>query len=235
MPYLSGERFAEDLHIRYELEPSDTHLKSRFEVLQDLASGADVLHLGCVDHEVEAVERKRRQGRWLHEALCRSARRCTGVDIQADGLAHMRQLGYEDVHQLDIADHAQPLPPALNCSWDWIMVPEVLEHIGDPQSFLRAISTRFKGVAGGLVITVPHAFSKANARHARDSLERINSDHRFWFTPYTLGKLVVGAGFSIERFEMCNVGPVGQLNWLQRWWHARHPMQRNNLVLIARF
>jgi hypothetical protein len=157
------------------------------------------------------------------------------VDIQAAGLAHMRRLGYEDVYQLDITNHQMPLPPALNGRWDWIMLPEVLEHIGDPQTFLRAIHTRFNGVTGGLVITVPHALSKANTRHARDSLERINSDHRFWFTPYTLGKLVIGAGFSIERFEMCNVGPVRQLSWLQRWRHARHPMLRNNLVLIARF
>ena len=36
-------------------------------------------------------------------------------------------------------------------------------------------------------------------------LEIINSDHRFWFTPYTITKVLVSAGYNPEKITYSNL------------------------------
>jgi len=36
-------------------------------------------------------------------------------------------------------------------------------------------------------------------------LEIINSDHRFWFTPYTISKVLVSAGYNPEKIHYANL------------------------------
>jgi hypothetical protein len=36
-------------------------------------------------------------------------------------------------------------------------------------------------------------------------LEIINSDHRFWFTPYTIAKVLVSAGYNPEKITYANL------------------------------
>ena len=36
-------------------------------------------------------------------------------------------------------------------------------------------------------------------------LEIINSDHRFWFTPYTIAKVLVSAGYNPEKISYANL------------------------------
>ena len=36
-------------------------------------------------------------------------------------------------------------------------------------------------------------------------LEVINSDHRYWFTPYTISKILVSAGYNPEKIIYANL------------------------------
>jgi hypothetical protein len=58
------------------------------------------------------------------------------------------------------------------------------------------------------VITVPNAWTQTTMRMANRSAEIINSDHRYWFTPYTLSKVIVQAGLQLEDIYFANRVPL---------------------------
>jgi hypothetical protein len=82
-----------------------------------------------------------------------------------------------------------------------MILGEIIEHISNPAAFLNALRERYAGYVGKIILTTPHAFRYKNfTRAAKTHQEIINSDHRFWFTPYTLAKIAVDAGLWPEEF-----------------------------------
>jgi 2-polyprenyl-3-methyl-5-hydroxy-6-metoxy-1,4-benzoquinol methylase len=232
--YINGSKFTEDLYTSYQFEPEDYLFQSRHDILTALSSGKKVIHIGCVDHNIEMIERKLKAGIWLHKLLSDVATRCFGIDIKKDEVEYIRdQLGYKDIEVVDIL--TQESEALKQEQWDYALLPEVLEHIGNPVAFLTALNTKLKNNVNELVISVPNAFYRGNFKHASKGIERINSDHRFWFTPYTLAKLVTDSGFKVSRILFTNVGTIGKLSFLRRKYYERHPMLRNNIILICRF
>lgn len=238
--YLRGEQFSNDLVATFEEEPGDDVYESRFDVLTRLVAGRQVIHVGCVDHGVAGIRKKMERGRWLHEALHGVADRCFGVDLDAEGIRYMRDdLGYTDAAALDVL--ADPCELLMEQQWDYLLLPEVLEHIGNPVDFLSGLRNRFRGRVGEMVVTVPNAFSRRNGREARRNVERINSDHRYWFTPYTLARVALDAGFTPRRFILCHGSPLRPLSPLRPRGLVdgiqcrRHPMLRNCIAMHLDF
>lgn len=232
LQYLKGTQFSTGTDAGFAWEASDWIYRSRYDVLSELAHGKRIIHLGCVDHDASEVERKRAKGKWLHDVLTESAGTCLGVDISRPGIEYMHSIGAGNAVCADIT-----APPAslTDVPWDWIMIPEVLEHIGNPVDFLRGIRTAFRHNTGGIVLTVPNAFCQENIRLAYRNKEVINTDHRFWFTPFTLAKVVSDAGFRIEQVHLCKVGLVNRYSVFRNWYFSRKPLLRNGVTLIARF
>ena len=54
------------------------------------ASGKDVLDLGCVSHDPENY----RSPFWVHKALMTRANSVTGMDLSAEGVQFLRDLGF---------------------------------------------------------------------------------------------------------------------------------------------
>jgi hypothetical protein len=94
-----------------------------------------------------------------------------------------------------------------------MILGEILEHIDNPVIFLNAINKKFSSHVERLIISVPNAFAWLNFSHVLKHQEFINSDHRYWFTPYTLGKLVAIAGMRMLEFQFCESYLPGQLSW----------------------
>lgn len=232
--HLEGGVFSDDLRVRYIFEPDDFIYRSRVDLMMEMCRGKKVIHLGCVDHSIDAIERKLQRGIWLHKLLADVTERCYGIDINADGIAYMRdQLGYVDVEAIDLrsANSARVTEEY----WDCVLLPEVLEHIGDPSDFLSCIHSKLSPCAARIAITVPHAFYRKNFERARNGMERINSDHRFWFTAYTLSKLMIDNGFKIEKISFCSVGDISRSGVFHRWYYKRNPASRNSLMVVACF
>lgn len=214
------------------MEPADAEYRSRFDVLAQQVAGKHVIHVGCVDHGPAGIRKKMQRGRWLHQTLSAVAERCFGVDLDEEGIAYMReQLGYTDVAVVDVAE--QDCPPLMAQRWDYLLLPEVLEHIGDPVQFLEALRRRFCDRVAEMVITVPNAFARRNFRLARRGIERINSDHRFWFTPYTLTKVVMDAGLEPHRISLCSRGPIKPRALISNACARRYPLLRNSIVMTT--
>lgn len=230
--FLRGERFSSGLRVRLRNEVEDRLLRSRIDWLERLCAGRQVVHVGCVDHDLEQARHKLARGKWLHARLSAVSARCLGVDIDSAGIHALReQLGYTDLLAADLLH--DPCEPVLAQHWDDFVLAEVLEHIGNPVAFLSGLRERYGTRVERFIITVPNAFAAENGRAARRGMEVINSDHRFWFTPYTLARVCVDAGLHPQRLIACRNGVVKRRSVLKNWRLARRPLLRNNLILIA--
>ena len=80
-----------------------------------------------------------------------------------------------------------------------------MEHLDDPVNFLRIFKERFGNNIRSFIITVPSIYNKRQYSNMLNYKEVINSDHRFWFTPYTITKVVVSAGYTPEKLSYSNL------------------------------
>lgn len=229
--YLRGETFSTGFQPEFITEASDANYVSRVDILRDLCAGKKIIHVGCVDHNPETVERKRAKGTWLHQILTDVSETCLGVDIEERSIAYLKSIGVDNAI---VADITNPPPEIANAQWDYVVIPEVIEHIGNPVAFLAGVRAAMKDKAGGVILTTPNAFAQENFNYARGNKEHINSDHRFWFTPYTLAKIMMDAGYTIQRFHMCKGGTVNPQSLRNLYFRAK-PMLRNNIVMTATF
>jgi hypothetical protein len=233
LAYLKGDKFSNGLEVEFDWDVDDARYLSRIDWLVDLCTEKRVIHAGCVDHSTQQITQKLTRGKWLHERLVHCTQHCLGVDKSAAGIEYLRtELGYTDVECLDLLD--SPRQSITNASWDYLILGEVLEHIDNPVAFLSGIRARYADCVEELMITVPNAFARDNFRGAKRNVEAINTDHRYWFTPYTLCKIVSAAGFTVDALRFCRNGVIKKRTALKNAWFKRHPLLRNNIILTAR-
>jgi hypothetical protein len=190
----------------------------RADRLVELARGRRVLHVGCCDHP-PLIRDKMRQGLYLHQNLCRVASRCVGLDTNAAGVVLLRELGFADTYTPEEAPAAD---------YDCCLLADVIEHVGDPVTFLRSMrGHRF----GELVVATPNVF---RWRNSLPGAELINTDHRFWFSPYTLCKVLVDAGYEPVAIELCHGDYVSWRGALAARLADFVPRWRDSLVVRAR-
>jgi hypothetical protein len=84
-----------------------------------------------------------------------------------------------------------------------------------------------------LIVTVPNATILHQMLNVRKGIELINTDHRYWFTPFTLGKVGTRAGFKIEEFGYCQNYMPG--TFFKNMLVKRYPMLRDSVVMIFSF
>lgn len=233
LKYLSGEKFSNGRKFSFSFDADDFDYVSRIDLLRDMVREKNIIHLGCVD-EIETIRHRMARGKWLHKELHEVAQRCVGVDINAEGIRYIRdELGFEDMLVADVT--AGPEGDLSQPGWDYFMVPEVLEHIDNPVDFLKKIRTHYQANVSQMVITVPNAFTPENLKRARQGVEVINTDHRFWFTPFTLAKVVMQAGYRVNTIRMCRHGKVKKRSLIKNAWYRRHPLARSDIIMVVDF
>jgi hypothetical protein len=190
----------------------------RGDRLVDLARGQRVLHVGCCDH-LPLIRNKVNAGIYLHQNLCSAASHCVGVDTNAEGVSLLRELGFPEVYLPDDAPDE---------SYDLCLLADVIEHVGDPVSFLRSMRRyQFKQ----LVVITPNVF---RWRNSLPGGELINTDHRYWFSPYTLCKVLVDAGYEPQRVELCHGDHTRWQGALAARVMDHFPRYRETLIVAAR-
>lgn len=232
--YLTGASYTNHLDFKLMLEPEDFQYITKKQFLQFYCKKKKVIHAGFVDHTLDTIDRKIRKNTWLHKNLSDIASRCFGLDINEEGVNYVKNtLGYSDVECADVL--------AFDCNafllgkWDYLLVPDVLEHQNNPVWFLSQLSNKYRDVVGSVILTVPNAFARANFRTARSNCESINSDHRFWFSPYTLSKVIFEAGLKVDRIYTCRNGTIKKWSFIRNFYYSRKPYYRNTLIAIAKW
>ena len=232
MSYLRGDQFSSNFIPQFEYDAMDKIYMMRRKFLFDLCADKQIIHLGCVDHNANVIQAKIKRNKWLHATLCQSAKRCLGIDINQQGIDYLRDtLNYKDVLCADIL--ANDCSEIVAQKWDYLLIPEVLEHQNNPVQFLSDIRHRHHPHIDQFVITVPNAFDISNFQNARKGQEPINSDHRYWFTPFTLAKILSEAGFKKFTFRLTRNGVIKKRAIFRNNYLARRPLLRNNLIAIA--
>lgn len=232
MAALSGETFISNYHFKPEFDEKDKQYLTRRSILKELCADKNIIHLGCVDHNIEMITEKLKRGKWLHDDLVNVSKRCLGIDLNKTGLDYIEaELGIKDLLCQDIIEN--DASEILDNEWDYFLIPEVLEHQDNPVWFMSKLREKYAGNVSQFVITVPNAFDLQNQKTIRKNREEINSDHRFWFSPYTLSKVLVKAGFTDITLRMSRNGKIKKRAALKNLRLAQKPFLRNNIIAIA--
>jgi hypothetical protein len=209
--FLSGSNL--DVGRRFH-DVSMPEIVDRIEYLTLRCGKKKILHVGCLDHPEIILERVKNQT-WLHGIISAVAELCVGIDVESQGydLVH-RELGIQNIQLLDLSRPLgqNDLIPLRKTQWDLILCPEVLEHITNHQQFLQNLrSISCSGTT--LVVTVPNAFKFGNFVNALRGFESINSDHKYWFTFYTLSRTLSANGWRPRQLIYYN-GSKG-MHWME--------------------
>lgn len=175
-------------------------VKDRLEFLKEKVKGKKVIHLGCVDHE-SLMQIYIKNNIWAHKVISDNADKCIGIDINEEGIRLLKnKYLLENIYFSDILE--EDFEPILEEKWDYIILGELIEHIGNPKLFLDNLILRYKHNIKNVIITTPNAFAISNFVNALKGVERINSDHRYYFTPYTLWKVCNDANIELLDMEI---------------------------------
>jgi hypothetical protein len=199
--YLKGEAFRTSLNV--EIGREKHRLISREAAITEMIKGKSVIHIGCSDH-IGVIQEKIRNKTWLHKLITDAAARCIGIDIDRESIEYLKsELGYTNVYHGNIlTDELQVIKEN---KWDFAVFGEIIEHIDDPVNFLKVFKEKFGAHINSFVITVPNIYNKRQFKNMLNYTEVINSDHRYWFTPYTISKILVSAGYNPEKIIYTNL------------------------------
>lgn len=225
---LADHTFAPDWPARL---PYRFDAAGRNVLLGRLVRGARVMHLGFADH-APLIAAKRAQGVWLHDRVLAEAQAAWGVDINLEAVALAQSLGVPDLHVADVhgpgmAELVQRFAP------DCWLLPDVLEHLHEPVAFVQQLAQL--APQARLVVSVPNGLSLRNQLQALRNVERINTDHLCWYSPFTVLKLLRRGGYVAEALWAAQIAPAG--SWAGRLLAAGvapRPLWADNLVVVAR-
>ncbi|MCB8571923.1 glycosyltransferase [Bilophila wadsworthia] len=220
----------DDLYIQIANSHDVKNELTRLDYLISCVRGKRVLHIGCCDH-LSLIDTKIANGTWLHGIFLQEAASCFGIDIDKDAIMYLTKKKYKNIY---VADVMCDLPKAIKQEhFDVVVLGEILEHLDSPGVFLQKLHSHFD-YQYELVITVPNAFFWENFKNCINHFERINSDHRFWFTPYTICKLLSGGGYVPQQVSYAyRTDPEGYGvgNVFERNLYRDYPAFRDVLVI----
>jgi len=168
---------------------------SREKFIEELAREKRVLHFGFLDAPFS--DEKIDKGQLLHMRLQQGAGFLYGVDIDQEALQIYRQRSGDEQNAIYDIQTQNEIPGFLSNEYDLILFSEVLEHL--PHPFLALQNLHRLSIANGgamLCVTVPNAFSFTGFSAAMQGNEVVHPDHYFYFSPFTLRKILLDSGFS---------------------------------------
>ncbi len=209
--FLSGKKL--DMGRRFH-DLSAPIIVDRIEYLRRRCMRKKVLHIGCLDHP-EIIPERVNNGTWLHGIISNVSEYCAGIDI--DSLAYdivRRKLGIEKIELLDLSEplEEKDLSRLRRTHWDLIICPEILEHITNHQLLLQNLRL-LSDADTTLIITGPNAFQFGNFLNALRGFESINSDHKYWFTFYTLSRMLTANEWEPRQLIYYN-RPRPEVRWM---------------------
>lgn len=211
--YLRGEYFSNGWSLAI---PRQHRIVSRNKRLVELAHNKSVLHIGCADH-TGLIQGKIKKGKYLHELLQHTSSKLVGIDINPEGIEVMQKLGFSNIYHPSMAPEE---------NYDLLIAADVIEHVPNVNLFLTDLK-RYN--FDRLVITTPNAYRRINRKQYKAEL--INTDHRYWFSPFTLAKVVIEAKYQIETLEFTDYSSKFRLyrNLLLK----KYPLLQDGLLIIA--
>jgi hypothetical protein len=231
LSYLDTRKFSNNYHFE---SVRNSPKASRLDLLSAECAGKRVIHMGAADH-LNLIEGKIQAGIWLHGVLTGVAQECVGVDTAVEVVNHIRRnYGVTNIRAGTVFSESSVNYFRQEMPWDVMVLGEVLEHIPDPVAFLTQIFQCYSGIVERILITVPNALRFSNFFNSLRGYEAVNTDHKYWFTPYTIASVVKAAGLTPCWVAPCHyVWEHPRRQFLRRVLQRRFPFLRDCLVMDA--
>jgi hypothetical protein len=235
LKYLKGDAFQTSLTV--DIRKTHHNVISRETAITEIIKNKDVIHIGCSDH-IQVINGKIRNNIWLHKLISENAKNCIGIDIDKESIEFIKnKLGYKNVYHGDILTDI--FDNISERRWDYVVFGEIIEHLDDPVNFLKVFKIKYGKNVSKFIITVPSIYNKRQFENMMNFREVINSDHRFWFTPYTISKVLVSAGYNPEKISYSNLQSLNIRDLIKRkiqkiaGIEAKYPFYYFNTIIIS--
>jgi len=210
--YLTGELFSNYEKFQFDRK---TYIPNRIDLLESILKDKVVLHFGCCDHE-NLIEEKVKNNTHLHVSISNIAKKCVGIDNNREALNKLKSLEIDNCQYYNLSETNDAILE--NEAYDYILLGEILEHVAEPISFLKSIHEKFVN-AKEIIITVPNAFTSRNFYNIKRGIEEINTDHKYWFTPFTISKVVTEAGFKLDSIYFVDRSRLNIKDKMVKWFY----------------
>jgi hypothetical protein len=194
---------------RYDMKLYPEELKYRIDAIVDICTNKKILHIGCCDH-LSVIDEKIENNTWLQGLLDKKCAYVQGVDNDVTAVQYCNSHNYSKI-PIICGDITECQISGLE-KMDYVLMAEMIEHVNNPVDFLSRTYNNFssQGFTGKYILTAPNALGMMRRNVFKRNIERINTDHRYWFSPYTLGKIMVEAGMTPEICEFVQYAPCSE-------------------------
>lgn len=228
--YIQDTKFGDNIDFFIE---KDNKIIGRMEFVEKIVEGKKVIHIGCLDH-LPLIKEKIKKGLWFHQRLTDVASECIGIDINQKGIDYVSsELGISNVYYGNL-EQDEKMPKISSQHWDYVIFGEVIEHLDNPVFFLKNFIRLYQNNFEQIIITVPNCYRLENIFGMLQNRETVNSDHRYWFSPYTISKLIYQAGLNVTQLQMCKFLDLGGLREkLKDTFRNAYPITADTIVVIC--
>lgn len=168
--------------------------------LVSISSNKNVIHFGCTDwpNQIEQITNQN----LLHIKLLAVAKKLVGVDVDFEGLNHL-QLLYADKDFLcgDISTSREVQQELINYQPEYLLIPDVLEHIENSRDFLVGIEKVLSKTGAIAVFTTPNMFALKTFIPVFFGLDFTHPDHCSVHNEFTIVHALNDAGLEIVKIS----------------------------------
>ncbi len=227
--YLINKNFSSSHKLSFINNQNDF---TRKDILCNLVKNHKIIDLGCADH-LNLIDYKINKNEWLHQLLCNSSRQCVGIDNNRNAIEYLinkysfKNLYHGNINEMDLNFIYKE-------QWDELVLGEIIEHVNNPCDFLTSIHNRLKSNINSIIITAPNAWNYNILKLVLKNTENINSDHKYWFSPYTLAKVLTESGFFVTDIYFA-YNSMPKHNFILKYIKKKYFMLSESIVIKADF
>lgn len=175
--------------------PRRNFLGDREKFLIRAAKDKVVVHIGCTDWPNQIAQIRR--GKLLHTLLIEGSKSVIGVDIDSEGIRHFQnEMPFQSFIIGDIATSKETQNRIIDLKPELLLIPDVIEHIEDSRSFLRAVRTILNETGARAIITTPNAFAIKTYLPVLIGFDVTHVDHCSFHNEFTLEHSLKDAQFN---------------------------------------
>lgn len=176
---------------------SEPKIFNRVDFILDHCRDKNVLHIGFTDYPY--TEQKIKDGSLLHLQLQQVTGSLVGMDVEETAIQQYISMTKDTrVFNGDIT--VEYPAPVIEIKPELILLSEVLEHLAEPY---RAIEVLYKSFPAGtaVLVTVPNYTALDSLAASLNKTESIHPHHHWYFSPYTLRRLLDDKRFKLEQLH----------------------------------
>lgn len=185
-------------------------LTSRIPYILERCRGKSVLDIGCAHNDAKHIDNKG----WLHREIDKVAKSLVGLDIEADAVKYMNELGYTtfvaDAQNFDLTDKYPD-------GFDVIVCGDVIEHLTNPGDLIKSAMKHLAPNGKVIMSTVNELGFLYIVETALLGNETLDDDHTMAFSRKQIHKFMEKCNCRITDFYYTNEVGNNRHEWYAKY------------------